>query len=84
MFPELPTFGVRERALKDLARAMKETEAQQSSRGDNPRLPAGFTYFGQFVDHDLTLDRSALGETMADPEQLRNFRTPRLRGSTRS
>src|SRR4051812_18890340 len=25
-------------------------------------LPAGFTYLGQFIDHDLTLDKSGLME----------------------
>ena len=78
MFHELPTFRVRDQFLKDLAGGMRETEAQQNPAGDNPTLPSGFTYFGQFVDHDLTLDRSSLGETTFDPEQLRNFRTPRF------
>jgi hypothetical protein len=26
---------------------------------ENPPIPAGFTYLGQFVDHDLTMDRTA-------------------------
>jgi len=41
-------------------------------------IPAGFTYFGQFVDHDLTFDpTSTLGRRNA-PEDLPDFRTPRF------
>ena len=40
--------------------------------------PAGYTYFGQFVDHDVTFDPSPLGTRTTDPNGLDNFRTPRL------
>jgi hypothetical protein len=33
-------------------------------------------FFGQFIAHDITADRSPLGHR-ANPEQIRNFRTPR-------
>jgi hypothetical protein len=38
--------------------------------------PAGWPFFGQFIAHDITADRSPLGQ-YADPEQLRNYRTPK-------
>jgi hypothetical protein len=42
------------------------------------RLPAGYTYFGQFVDHDITFDPvSSLGR-QNDPDALEDFRTPRF------
>lgn len=41
-------------------------------------IPAGYTYFGQFVDHDITFDPMPLGMRMLDPNALENFRTPRL------
>jgi hypothetical protein len=42
---------------------------------DNPDMTAGVTFFGQFLDHDLTLDpRSPLTET-TDPRRTTNFRT---------
>lgn len=42
-------------------------------------IPAGFTYLGQFLDHDLTLDVTALDPAAAaTPSQLLNGRTPIL------
>jgi len=38
---------------------------------------AGWPFFGQFVAHDITADRSAL-KAHVDPQQLRNARAPRL------
>jgi hypothetical protein len=47
--------------------------------GDNPRVPAAYTYLGQFVDHDLTFDvtKVALGESIS-PAQLLQGRSPTL------
>jgi hypothetical protein len=39
-------------------------------------MAAGWPFFGQFIAHDITADRSPLGHR-ADPEQIENFRTPR-------
>ena len=42
---------------------------------DNPNMTAGVTFFGQFLDHDLTFDpRSALLQP-SDPRKTTNFRT---------
>lgn len=41
-------------------------------------IPAGYTYFGQFVDHDMTLDTTPLSARQVDPDKILNFRTPRL------
>ena len=49
----------------------------QHSTG-NRWVPAGYTYLGQFIDHDITFDpTSRLGTPIAAPK-LRNFRTPRF------
>ena len=47
-----------------------------SQTGNNPNIPSGFTYFGQFVDHDITLDLTSLGDKEKDPLGIENFRTP--------
>ena len=45
---------------------------------ENPTITAGFTYFGQFVDHDITFDPVSSLTAMNDPDALKDFRTPRL------
>ena len=44
----------------------------------NSNIPAGYTYFGQFVDHDITFDPASSLMRQNDPNGLLNFRTPRL------
>ena len=41
-------------------------------------IPAGFTYFGQFVDHDVTFDVSSTLNASTDANTLNNMRTPAL------
>jgi hypothetical protein len=41
-------------------------------------IPAGFTYFGQFVDHDITFDVSSSLEAPTDANIIHNMRTPAL------
>lgn len=60
---------------RKLARAMTAGGGGTGAAG----VPAGYTYLGQFVDHDLTLDRSELmlaGEV--DPATLLSGRSPSL------
>ncbi|HEX2110850.1 MAG TPA: heme peroxidase family protein [Gaiellaceae bacterium] len=47
--------------------------------GGSSQIPAGFTYVGQFVDHDLTFDRTTvmLGANVS-PAQLLQARSPTL------
>jgi hypothetical protein len=46
--------------------------------GGGLRLPAGYTYFGQFVDHDITFDPVSSLVAQNDPDALTDFRTPRF------
>lgn len=43
------------KGLKDLGTAMKDTETASDDSG----IPAAFTYFGQFIDHDITLEAAS-------------------------
>ena len=43
---------------------------------DNPTMTAGFTFFGQFLDHDVTFDPTSSLERQVDPEAVENFRVP--------
>lgn len=48
----------------------------ESQFGSN--IPAGYTYFGQFIDHDITFDPASSLMRQNDPSGLLNHRTPRL------
>ena len=64
--------------LNSLGNQMVSEDKNDSPAGDNKEIPAGYTYFGQFVDHDITFDPTSTLQRANDPEKLRNFRTPRL------
>ncbi len=88
MFRNLPPFAPDDQALSALAATMSEPEppAGGGAAGgqdvadplDNPAIPAGFTYLGQFVDHDITFDPASKLQRENDPDALRDFRTPRF------
>jgi len=46
--------------------------------GPDSNIPAGFTYFGQFVDHDITFDVSSSIDVATDAVAINNMRTPSL------
>jgi hypothetical protein len=60
-------------AFEDLADTMFG-----GATGDNEAIPSGYTYFGQFVDHDITFDPTSKLQSENDPNALENFRTPRF------
>lgn len=76
MFPELPALEAPDSALEALGQAMREPDAAPAR--EHPDLPAGFTYLGQFIDHDITFDPTTIPEMRVDPQQVFNFRTPKL------
>jgi len=80
MFPGLASPTIDEDILLVLGKSGSIMDAAAQLQGastDNPRIPAGFTFFGQFIAHDITADRSLLLHH-ARLSELRNFRTPRL------
>ena len=52
--------------------------AFSKKNSDNLQMTAGFTFLGQFLDHDMTFDPTSSLERQADPEHVSNFRTPSL------
>src|SRR5215471_9810259 len=67
LFPELPERKASRQELENLGRHMIETEAESSSPVLDSKIPAGFTFLGQFADHDLTFDTTPLPERNEDP-----------------
>ena len=65
-----------ETLARKVAKAMTATG---SGAGGDGTIPAGYTYLGQFVDHDLTFDHTvvALGDSVA-PADLLQGRSPSL------
>ncbi|HEY0382643.1 MAG TPA: heme peroxidase family protein [Candidatus Elarobacter sp.] len=41
-------------------------------------IPAAYTYFGQFIDHDLTFDPASSLQRQNDPDALVDYRSPRF------
>jgi hypothetical protein len=80
MFKRLPAFAPRDDLLERLARTMVEdqTVPDDSHLNTSPRLSAGFTFIGQFIDHDITFDDTPLDLQQDDPDARINFRTPRF------
>lgn len=72
-----PAPDLSDKQLKDLAESMREPKGS-GAKLDNPKIPAGYTYFGQFVDHDITFDPVSDLQRKNDPDALVDFRTPRF------
>ncbi|KAI9134326.1 peroxidase [Acaryochloris sp. CCMEE 5410] len=65
-------------ALIELGLAMESEMQDIISEGDS-NIPAGYTYLGQFIDHDITRDDSSdLMDDSVDPTDIMNVRTPAL------
>src|SRR5215210_4317883 len=79
MFKRLPAFAPRDSLLTALATTMVEDQTRPDAEflNTSPRLFAGFTFIGQFIDHDITFDNTPLDLQLADPDARVNFRTPR-------
>lgn len=76
MFANLPPYQPSDSLLQSLADLMKDPNLPVNDNPDG--TPSGFTYLGQFLDHDLTLDTTPLGQANIDVDSMVNGRTPRL------
>ena len=79
LFPDLPRLEVPIEAALALGAVGGPMDVSAEGPGiactDNPRIPAGWAFFGQFIAHDITNNRQPL---QSQEEIRRNFRTPRL------
>ncbi len=69
--------------LANLATLADEMSAELESPTDGPDpeesgIPALYTYFGQFIDHDITFDPVSVLTKAQDPDGLVDFRSPAL------
>jgi Animal haem peroxidase len=84
MFRTLPAATFTDAELEKLAEAMTAppengvTPETKVDDEENFGIPAGYTYFGQFIDHDITFDPTSSLDKLNDPDALVDFRTPRL------
>jgi hypothetical protein len=79
MFPDLPSFSAGDDFLFALGRSggLCDCGDSDDDAGSLGTEAAGWPYFGQYVAHDITADRSSLSSHV-DPTQLRNARSPQL------
>ena len=75
LFENLPALDSEDEALHALGSpgGICDDDADPSTDGE---MAAGWPFFGQFIAHDITADRSPLGHH-ADADRIKNFRTPR-------
>jgi hypothetical protein len=87
LFRNLPVFAQSEdslRALGGVGGMVSEPEDDVTPEGQvddeetTKPIPAGYTYLGQFIDHDLTFDPVSSLARQNDPDALVDFRTPRF------
>ncbi|MGH2698451.1 MAG: peroxidase family protein, partial [Actinomycetota bacterium] len=67
MFPLLPAHSPDDQAIVDFA---KTIPAIPDENPDNAAIRTGFTFLGQFIDHDTTFDKSSLLIGSNDPDSL--------------
>src|SRR5882762_6611828 len=60
------------------AASLEDPKKRIQDDEENTGIPSGYTYLGQFIDHDITFDPASSLQQRNDPEALIDFRTPRL------
>ena len=80
----LPFNVANQALLGQLGNMMGDAGRDPNPASHNPAdagvstIPAGFTYFGQFVDHDITFDVSSTLDADTDANTINNMRSPSL------
>jgi len=79
---KLPFNVTTQALLGQLGNLMGDSGREPNQGSNNPSdagvstIPAGYTYFGQFVDHDITLDVSSSLDVATDANTINNMRSP--------
>jgi Animal haem peroxidase len=79
MFPRLRGAKFDDDVLFALGEKMISAGRPISERKHNPEesdIPAGYTYLGQFISHDLTFDPASSLQRKDDPTALFDYRSP--------
>lgn len=81
---KLPFNVTMQALLNKLGAMMGDPGRDPNPSSQNPadpgvsNIPSGFTYFGQFVDHDITFDVSSSIDVDTDANTINNMRSPSL------
>jgi len=75
LLTRLPFTAANRTLMEDLGNLMGDPGRETAP---DSIIPAGFTYVGQFVDHDITLDISSSLDVFTDANTINNMRTPSL------
>ncbi|MEM9322713.1 MAG: heme peroxidase family protein [Pseudomonadota bacterium] len=77
LFPHLEPLFSHDSLLEALG---KPGGIMDGDRTPDSNIPAGYTFFAQFVDHDVTLDTKTKldSDQVQDPNKVPNFRSPSL------
>jgi hypothetical protein len=60
LFGTLLPFSPPDALLIELGKPNGPMQDKAKKAGDNTAIPAGFTYLGQFIDHDITMSSTQL------------------------
>ncbi len=77
LFTDLPPLYVDPLILHEIGKVGGKME-DKGAPNLTSKVPAGLIFFGQFIDHDITLDDSSSLTATNDPVGTENVRTPTL------
>lgn len=83
-WPNRPTLGTPEyhkfvTGLQELVDNMLDDGSRLCKHKPEEPMDAGYTYFGQFIDHDLTNDPTKVDDAWKlQPDEIQNRQTPQL------
>lgn len=79
LFPDLPPLYTKPDTLQKVGHPQGPMQDEEESANTRTKtVDVGLIFFGQFVDHDITLDTTSSLSRNATPEAIQNIRTPSL------